>query len=161
MADELKLSQVIMFVVGLVVLGALAWGLGWMAHSLFDRGAAPPPTATVEPTTPLTAAHSPTPTPPPASPPPATLMQPPDGATSPATSTPAPTEERSVEAVTAEASDRGVYDVVRRACGLSRNYVLSLDDEIVRETWQLNGFVGENPAIFEGQEIQIPIHLCP
>jgi hypothetical protein len=69
--------------------------------------------------------------------------------------------EQRVETIVVETTDRGAYDVVRRACGLPRDYVLSTDDEIVQETWQLNSFVGGSPPIFEGQEIQVPTYLCP
>ncbi len=153
--------QIVLWVGGLLLLGALAWGIGWTAHGLFDRLNAvtvetPEPTAV-----PPTAASSPTV--PPTSPSSATPTQPPESTTAPApaTSTAAPTAEHNVETMIVGANDRGAYDIVRRACGLSRNYVLSLDDKIVQEVWQLNGFIGENPPIFEGQEIQIPIHLCP
>jgi hypothetical protein len=158
MAEELKPNQVIIFVVGLALLGALAWGVGWMAHDLFERGAAPPP---AEPTMPPTAAHSPTHLS--TSPHAATPTQPPTEthAPAPATSTHAPTEEHNVEVMVVKANDRGAYDVVRRACELTRDYVLNLDDEIVRETWQLNGLVGAEPAISVGQEIQVPVYLCP
>jgi len=143
-------AQILGFGGALLLLGALAWGIGWAAHGLFERLVAPPD-ETVGPTSPPpTAGNSPTASP-----------TPPESATVPATSTVLPTAEDSVETMIVRANDRGVYDVVRRACGLSRGYVLSLDDEIVQETWQLNGFVVENPAIFEGQEIQVPTYLCP
>jgi len=69
--------------------------------------------------------------------------------------------ERKVETIPVVASDRGVYDVVRRACGLPRDYGLAPSDEIMQETRRLNGWVVEDPVIFEGQEIQVPIYLCP
>ena len=153
-------SQIVLWVGGLLLLGALAWGIGWTAHGLFDRFA--PPVETVEPTAvPPTVANGPTT--PPTLPPSATPTQPPESTTAPvpATSTVVPTADDNVETIVVEANDRGVYDVVRRACGLSGNYTLSPDDEIVQETWKLNGFVEENPPIIEGQEIQVPIHLCP
>ena len=144
-------AQVLVLGGALILLGATAWGIGWTAHSLFGRLAAPPE-KTPEPTPPApTMENIPTTSPTP----------PPESATVPATSTALPTVEDSVEAIIVKASDRGAYDVVRRACDLPRNYVLSPDNEIVQETWQLNGFVGERPTIFEGQEIQVPIYLCP
>lgn len=143
-------AQVLVLGGALILLGAMAWGIGWTAHGLFDRFA--PPDETPGPTPPPPTAENR---------PPAFPTPPPESATVPATSTVLPTAEDSVETIVVEASDRGVYDVVRRACELSSNYVLSLDDEIVQETWRLNSFVRENPAIFEGQEIQVPTYLCP
>lgn len=153
--------QIVLWVGGLFLLGAIAWGIGWTAHGLFDRPDAVP-AATTEPTVPPpTAANSPTATPAPL--PPATSTQPPDSRTTPApaTSTVVPTVEHSVETIIVETTDRGVYDVVRRACGLPSDYVLNPDNEIVRETRQLNGFAEESPTIFEGQEIRVPTYLCP
>ena len=153
--------QIILCTGGLILLGVIAWSIGWAAHSLLDRPD-PLPTERTE-ATPSIPTHGPThgPTLSPTSPPAATLTQPPAATVAPATSTPAPTEERRVEMMIVMASDRGAYDVVRRACGLPRNYVLRSDDEIVQETWQSNGFVEENPEISNGQEIQVPIYLCP
>ena len=158
---KLRRVDVLVFIVVTLVLGGVAWGIGWTAHGLFDRLNAAT-METVEPTAvPPTAETRPTASP--AAPPSATPTQPPESrpAPAPATSTPAPTAEHDVKVMVVKANDRGAYDVVRRACELSRNYVLSLDDEIVQETWQLNGFTGERPPIFEGQEIQVPVHLCP
>jgi len=156
---KLRGIDVLIFIVVTLVLGGAAWGIGWMAHGLFDQQSAPP-ADTVEPTAPSpTAANSPTP--PPAVSPPATPTRPPDSAPVPATSTAAPTAEQKVEMLIVESTDRGVYDVVRRSCGLPKEYVLTLTDEIVRETWQLNGFSEKSPPIFEGQEILIPTYLCP
>jgi len=59
------------------------------------------------------------------------------------------------------ADGRGVYDMIRRACGLPRDYVLSPSDEITRETWRLNQFAEESPPIEVGQAVQVPIRLCP
>jgi hypothetical protein len=42
-------SRLVLLAGALLVLGAVAWGIGWAAHSLFDRWAAPP-TTIVEPT---------------------------------------------------------------------------------------------------------------
>jgi len=58
-------------------------------------------------------------------------------------------------------SDRGLYDVIRRACELPVDYILTPHDEITQETRRLNGFAVENPTIFEGQTIRVPIYLCP
>jgi hypothetical protein len=43
-------SRLILLLGVLVLLGAVAWGVGWGARVFFDRWAAPPPTATAEPT---------------------------------------------------------------------------------------------------------------
>ena len=156
-------SQILLLAGALLLLGAVAWGIGWAAHSLFDRWAAPPPTATVEPTAPLpTAVHSPT-----ASPASQLIATPTQPATStsapgPATSTAAPTvEEKKVETFVVVESDRGLNDVVRRACELPRDYLLDPDDAIMQETRELNGFILKDPIIFEGQEVLVPVYLCP
>ncbi len=164
--------KVRMLLIGvLIVLGTLAWGIGWMAHSLFDRQTSPPPTRPAERTEGRpTATHSPTATPD-LSPGVAFTSSPngvafTPGATDaptllPATSTPAPTAETQIQTLTVEADDRGVYDVIRRACGLPRDYFLYPGDEITQQTWLLNEFAEESPSIEVGQAIQVPIHLCP
>ena len=157
-----------------IALGALAWGIGWMAYGLFDRQTSLPPTVPSKRTEGLpTASPNPSPnvtftsssdsvafTPSPDS----VAFTP--GATGvptplPATSTSAPTAETQVQTLIVGAGDRGVYDVIRRACGLPRDYILSPNDEITQETWLLNEFAEENPLVEEGQAIQVPIHLCP
>jgi len=159
-----RLAAWILLVAGTVlVLGAMAWGIGWAAHSLFDRWAAPMLTATIVSTAALPPVTD-NPTGLPASPP---TMIPTQSPTStfvpsvPVTSTAAPTAGEKIESEHVLASDRGLYDVIRRACGLPRDYILTLDDAIAQETWRLNGFDVENPTIFEEQPIQVPVHLCP
>ena len=143
-------------VIAFVVLGALAWGIGWMAHGMFDRQTSLPPTVSPErPEGLQTATHRST----------ASIEESP-GATGastplPATSTFASTATAQVQTLTVAADDRGVYDVIRRACGLPRDYVLSPSDEITRETWRLNQFAEESPPIEVGQAVQVPIRLCP
>ena len=152
-------SLVIALIGGAILVGAAAWGIGWGTHALLGRQDAPSATASLPDA-------SDTPTPSPASYP--TLAP-----THPRTSTPAPVQATSTAAPTVEhtaeiietlpviASDRGLYDVVRRACGLPKDALLAPGDEIVRETRRMNGFSAEDPTIFEGQAIQVPTHLCP
>lgn len=155
-------SRLILLLGGLALLGAVAWGVGWGARALFDRWAALLPTATAEPTASLSTATL-RPTDMPDSQPTVTRTQLPTSTPEPVlvTSTPAPTAEQGIEILAVIRGDRGVYDVVKRACGLPRDYILAPGDAIVRETWRLNSFVGERPKIYEGQGIQVPIHLCP
>jgi hypothetical protein len=152
-------SQIALLVGALIVLGAMAWGAGWGAHFLLDRQTTRPTTEpTLAPAALPSVAHSPTDTPSPSSTP---------AATQPQTSTPlptaatSPTAEHNVKALSVIASDRGLYDVVRRACGLPKSHIFRQSEEIVQETWRLNGFVVENPDIHLGQEIQVPTYLCP
>lgn len=160
--SELKLTYVLVPFVVLALLGALAWGLGWVAHSLLDRGAAPLPTAPAksvsqptrmpQPTDTLTSSPTVIPTSTPTEPSPLAL----------ATSTPAPTPtRRRIETLKVLDSDRGLYDVVRRACKLPRGYVLASNDKVVQETKQLNDFVLDNPVLLEDQEVKVPVYLCP
>jgi len=149
--------------VAFLVLGAAAWGIGWVAHSLVDRWAAPMLTATMVSTAALPPVTD-NPTGLPASPPTTIPTQRPTSTfvpSVPVTSTAAPTAGEKIESEHVLASDRGLYDVIRRACGLPRDYILTPDDVIAQETWQLNSFGVENPTIFEGQAIQVPVHLCP
>jgi hypothetical protein len=152
-------SQIALLIGGLIVLGAMAWSAGWGAHFLLDRQTTQPTTEpTLAPAALPSVAHSPTDTPSP-SPTPA--------ATQPQTSTPlptaatSPTAEHNVEVLSVIASDRGLYDVVRRACGLPKSHILLPTDEIMQETRRLNGLVVKNPGIHPGQEIQVPTYLCP
>ena len=163
--------RVAVLVGAFIALGALAWGIGWVAHGLFDRRASLPPPVSSESTEGRpTAMHSPTGSPDPS--PSAVYTSSSDnvaftpGATDaptpvPATSTPAPTTGARVQEMTVETNDRGVYDVIRRACGLPSSHVLSPGDVIIQETWKLNEFIEESPHVETGQAIQVPIHLCP
>jgi hypothetical protein len=152
-------SQIALLIGGLIVLGAMAWSAGWGAHFLLDRQTTQPTTEpTLAPAALPSVAHSPTDTPSP-SPTPAP--------TQPQTSTPlptaatSPTAEHNVKVLSVIPGDRGLYDVVRRACGLPKSHILRPGEEIVQATWQLNGFVVEDPDIHLGQEIQVPTYLCP
>ena len=151
--------QVIALIGGAILVGAAAWGIGWGAHALLGRQDAPGATAS------LPGALD-TSTPSPASYPTMAPTHPPTSTSAPvqATSTAAPTVEHTaemIETLPVIASDRGLYDVVRRACGLPKDALLAPGDEIVRETRRVNGFSAEDPTIFEGQAIQVPTHLCP
>jgi hypothetical protein len=155
-----RLRQILLLVGGFLLLGALAWGIGWMTHGLIHRQATPLPTETLERATPSpTIVYSPTAL---SAPPPTVApTELPTSISMPATSTAAPTVVRRVETFSVAASDRGLYDVVRRACGLTMDYTLVPSNEIVQETWRLNGFVEANPRIHKGQDILVPIYLCP
>lgn len=157
--------QILGLVSVLIVLGSLAWGIGWAARGLLNRQATPPPTATVLPTalppttvTPTTSAVPTARADFPSSP---TVRPTSTAVAVPATATAIPIPENRIEIMVFKATDRGLYDVVRRACGLSRDYVLAPSDGIVQETRWLNGFTVENPRISAGKKIKVPVYLCP
>jgi len=80
---KLRPGHILILVVALVLLGALAWGVGWVAHSLVGRSVqSPTPVATATPTVPTTPVPVVTPTPLPVAHPTSTPMP---------TSTPVPT----------------------------------------------------------------------
>ena len=155
-------TQVLLWLGGLLLLGAAIWGLRWTTRTMTDRQETPSPTEWLRPTA-LPATGVPGPTALPASPTPV-LTQPSVG--TPATGVPAaPTDVPTVGAEEAlfpvQEGDRGVYDVLRRACELADDHPLSGDDPLVEETWRLNDFSTESPMIQPGQEVRVPTHLCP
>jgi hypothetical protein len=155
---------------GIVLLGVVGWGIGWTAHRVLDSRGTPTPTRTARPTVTPAATAVVVPTGPgPTDTPPVPTTAISDGTVQPTstllpastTATPAPPATNEVRAIPVEIGDRGVYDVIRRACGLERDYPLSQRDGIVQETWALNEFVEGSPKIQVGQEIQVPVYLCP
>lgn len=142
-----------------VVLGVVAWGIGWMAHSLLGPQAAPLPTATVEtPATPTLAA--PTSTVVSASP----LPDDQTGTLRP-TSTLRPTVTPSPTPAYAIVQPReGLYEVCRRHCpnnwpdsGISPGL-----EEYAREVARINSLRwgwGRGPSLKAGQRLEMP--PCP
>jgi len=147
---ELKPRHILILVVALVLLGALAWGVGWVAHSLVARSAptsaatmAPPalPAATPTSTAPLPTAAHPTSTPRPTSTPAPTI-------------TPSPTPAETTYTVTPR--DGGLWDVARHACALTDPGEIEVFVERIKER---NGLYGPNPVIHPGDVLIIP--PCP
>ena len=159
-------TQVLLWLGGLLLLGAVIVGLRWTTRTMNDRRETPPPTEWLRPTAPpatgvldpaqLPASPTLTPTQPPVDSP---VPPPPTGIAAAATHAPAATRDGAVFPV--QDGDRGVYDVLRRACALADDHPLSGDDALVQETWRLNEFAGESPTIRPGQEIRVPVRLCP
>jgi hypothetical protein len=161
-------TLILLWVGGVLLLGAVGWAIGWTAHRVLDVRATPTPTRTARPTATPTVAPAPTdlgatdiPLTPTAASPGGTVQPTSTPLSVPTTVTPAPPATNEVRAIPVETGDRGVYDVIRRACGLERDYPLSQHDRIVQETWVLNEFAEDSPRIQVGQEIRVPVYLCP
>lgn len=153
---KLRPVHVLVFVVALVLLGALAWGVGWVAHSLVggDRAAvtatvtraAPtdvPATSPPTPTDVSSATVSPTSTPQPTSTPMPTLTLPP------------------VEEGETVRQGEGLYQICRRHCpGRWPAYGIPPDLEgYARKAAQLNDLRWPNPVVYKGQKLRMP--PCP
>lgn len=153
---KLKPANVLTLIAVIIVLGGVAWGMGWLAHSLFDRQAAPPATATatVEPTaTPTSTAPAPT----------ATLSSPPTSTLRP-TSTPAPTlVPTPTESWMTVEFGEGVYQVCRRHCPgqWPGDDVPPSLEEYAREVTRVNGLRWRlrGPRLEAGQTLHMP--PCP
>jgi len=156
----LRPIHVLVFVVALVLLGALAWGVGWAAHSLVGRPATDPtPEATFTlavatatgipatsvptPTDDSSATASPTSTPQPTSTPVSTLTLPP------------------MEEWETVRQGEGLYAVCRRHCpGKWPAYGIPPDLEgYARKVAQLNDLRWPNPVVYKGQKLRMP--PCP
>ena len=154
---RLKLPRALTGVAALIALGALAWGIGWAAHSLFAGQAASQPTQTITPPPPPLSTYAPS------SALPTLTSLAPRGALQP-TSTLAPT---SVPTPTANweivRAGEGVYKVCRRHCpGRWRaDDVPPGLEEYAREVAEINdlswGLWG--PSLQEGQRMRMP--PCP
>lgn len=147
-------SRGVLFVLMLVLVGALAWGVGWVAHGTLDRQAVPSPTATVRPTATATSGSPPTiaPSPSPEVKPPGTLRP---TSTPLPTLTPAPTLAWEVVQ-----RGEGLYQVCRRHCpGRWPAYGVPSDlDNYAREVARLNRLTWP-PHLYPGQKLQMP--PCP
>jgi hypothetical protein len=170
--DDLKsrlshLKSPIVLVGAIILLGAVAWGIGWAAHALFDRPAAPAPTVTMEtmetvetmeptalPVTTLTpTAQAPT------------IPSPATPAGTPPTSTPAPSPTPSPAKPAGEEKweivqpGEGLYMVCRRHCPARWPPDDADLEEYAREVAWLNGLSWPEPALSPGQRIRMP--SCP
>ncbi len=150
---KLKPANILILVAVVAALGGIAWKTGWLAHSLFDRQAAPP-----EPTVPPTAtptSTAPAPTAVPSSPPTVTLRP---------TSTPAPTliPTPTESWMTVEFGE-GLYKVCRRHClgQWPGDDVPPSLEEYAREVARVNGLKWglRGPKLKAGQTLRIP--PCP
>ncbi len=165
--SKLRLRRVLILVVALVLLGALAWGVGWIAHSLVSRPTPPPLAATATATAtpalavatatevPATSAPAPTPVSPAAVPPTST---PAPTSTPMPTLTPTPTEEWEIVQL-----GEGLYQVCRRHCPgrWSGSGKPSSLDKYAREVARMNGLRWGwwGPKLHEGQALLMP--ACP
>lgn len=149
-------AQVALLVGTLILLGAVAWGIGWVAHGLFDQRTAPS-ASTAEPTVeaptlpPLTATSVRSTVPHPTS-----TLRP--------TSTPAPTLAANPTAeIEIVQHGEGVYQVCRRHCPgrWPDDDVPPNLEEYAREVARMNdlrwGVAG--PRLHEGQVLLMP--SCP
>ena len=144
-------AQILVFGGALALLGALAWGIGWVAHGLFER-ASEPPAETAAATSPTAQ----TPTAPPSSPPAVT----PTSASQP-TSTPAPTLAPTlpVEEWESIQPGEGLLKVCRRHCpGRWPSDEAGLM-EYAQEVARLNNLPWPNPQLNQGQRLRMP--PCP
>ena len=143
----------------LIVLGSLAWGMGWAARSLLTRQAMPLPTATVGTPAPPTATASPV------APTPAGSLPSPPVVHS--TSTPQPTSTPMPTSTPAHASQpkivkpgEGLYQVCRRHCP-GRWSADDIPPDLIayaKEVARLNRLPWP-PELLSGQELQMP--PCP
>jgi hypothetical protein len=170
--SRLKPIHIAMIAVGLIALGALAWGVGWVGHSLLDQGARPAPAARTQPT------PRPSPTPVPTTPVPDAEAT---AGASPAPSRPRPTASptlggplpTSTSAPTIAATptvayetirtNDNLYEVCRRHCPgrWPSNSVPPDLDHYARRTADLNGlpWYWPGPTLHAGQELAMP--PCP
>jgi len=157
---KLRPIHVLVFVVALVLLGALAWSVGWVAHSLVGGGRAAATatvTATVTGATPTDVPATPAPTPTDVSPAAVTPTSTPQPTSTPmSTLTLPPVEEW--ETVR---QGEGLYQICRRHCpGRWPAYGIPPDLEgYARKVAQLNGLRWPNPVMHKGQKLRMP--LCP
>ena len=147
-------NRILILVVVLLVLGAAAWGVGWVAHDLFIRRAAPAPPPTIPPTlTVATSIAGPAP-----SPTIAATGTPRPTVTPAPTFAPTPTEEW--ETVR---QSQGLYQVCRRHCSgkwAEDNVPPSLE-EYARQVARTNGLQWgiSGPSLQNGQRLLMP--PCP
>ena len=158
--SKLRAGHILMLVVALVFLGALAWGVGWVAHSLMVRPTTSPtptaaPTLAVATATGVPATLVPTPmTVSPVAMPPVSTQAP--TSTPMPTLAPTPTEEwETVQ------SGEGLYQVCRRHCpGRWLDYGVPPDlMDYAGEVAQLNGLPGSNPTVYPDQKLRMS--PCP
>ncbi|MEA3308850.1 MAG: hypothetical protein U9Q70_04975 [Chloroflexota bacterium] len=150
---KLRPVHILVFVVALVLLGALAWGVGWAAHSLVggERAATATPTAILTPS--LTVATTPTagPTQIPAK---LATSTPQPTSTPMSTLTPPPVEEW--ETVR---QGEGLYQICRRHCPgrWPGTDVPSSLDAYAREVARMNGlrWGWRGPQLHKGQKLQM------
>jgi hypothetical protein len=158
-------SRIVLLAGGIILLGLVAWGIGWGARALLDRPAAQPPTPTmtarVEPTpfptaTATATAQVPiTPSPiPPTNTPPSTFTPVPAPTTAPT----GPVDEGAEAWEVVQPGD-GLYMVCRRHCSTRWPPDDADLEEYAREVAQLNGLLWPNPALSPGQELRMP--RCP
>lgn len=160
-----------MLVLVLMLLGGLAWGAGWAAHSLLDLSTAELPKATAEPASLPMATSSPATPPLTATSFPATplTMAPPTipplsaSGTPRSTSTPVPTlASTPTKAWTWETVRQRdtLYRICRRHCqGKWRSSAVPPDlEEYAREVAELNGLIWlrpNGPRLYVGQELRM------
>ena len=146
----------------LILLGAMAWGAGWMAHALLDTPTAPSSTTKVQPT------NQPSVTTPP---PPSPSLTPSVQTTPNPTAIPAPTATLNPTSMPSPSvTDReeivqqgeGLYAVCRRHCP-DNNWPdggIPADlQEYAEQTAQDNNLIGTNPNLGVGQRLNMP--PCP
>lgn len=144
-------SQIALWAGGLLLLGAVAWGIGWMAHGLFGRTDAPAAERATATSYPAALPTALSPVPPAAAP----TSVPPTSTPAPALApTPAPaTEWEFVQ------PGEGLYQVCRRHCPGR----WPPDDQDLEEYAQavarLNNLSWPDPPLDQGQKLQMP--SCP
>lgn len=158
---NLRPLHILIGVVIIVILGAMAWGIGWVAHSLLSQQATPPPMVAVEPTvilmtstfaapTSTALAASPLPAGQTGTPRPTSTLRP--------TVTPSPTPAHAIVQ-----PGEGLYEICRRHCpnswpdgGISPGL-----EEYARDVARINslrwGWWG--PRLKAGQRLEMP--HCP
>jgi|GEM_PF-737304 len=158
---------VVPFVIALLVLGCIAWGIGWLAHAAVNRATVPPtslPTMTaviVSPATPTTATSQPkvesTPILPTATLTPMPLANQNPTSTPQPTSTPLPEFTSTPYLIQVDRQARGVLDVCRKHCPSLKNSNEDLQ-ECVRLVADLNELEWDKngPKVRRGQSLQMP-----
>lgn len=154
--------HVVVAVAAMILLGAMAWGIGRGARSLLERQAAPLPTQKASPTSPPKAKA--TPTHPPASRVPTAFLSTPPTSTLRPTSTPAPTVTPTATPAweTVQAGE-GLYQVCRRHCpGRWPGHSVPPDlEEYAHYVAHTNGlrWGTRGPTLRGGERLRMP--TCP
>ena len=141
-------SPIVLLFGAVLLLGAVAWGVGWAARALRDRQAAPSPTETTATPTVLIPLPSPT----------LTTASSSDIPAPTSTLMPTPTP-LSVERWETVQQDEGLYMVCRRHC--PGRWPPDDDDliEYAQEVARLNGLSWPDPPLDRGQRLRMP--PCP
>jgi hypothetical protein len=159
-------SQVLLLIGGVVLLGLVAWGIGWGVHALLDRPAAQPPstpmgTAAIQPaaTSAPTAQVLTTPSPANYTSLPSPTAPPPTSTPTPSPTPPpalAPVEQEEWETVQA---GEGLYMVCRRHCPAHWPPDDADLEAYARSVAELNGLPWPDPALSPGELLRLP--PCP